>query len=127
MLCQFFGDEGDFIREAQFFLQLQPMVDSAAAGWLISTLEGQAKQEVLSMGAEDINTPGRIFTILKQHWGEHRDSSTLAGAFFRRQQELTESAGKYTFNFHLLRWSESCFSGKGHQVVHQRECRRDIH
>jgi len=72
------------------------------AGWLISALEGQTKQKVLPMGAEDINIPGRIFTILKQYLGEHRDSSTLAGAFFRHQQGLTESVGKYTFNFHLL-------------------------
>ena len=58
-LCQFSGEEGDakdFIREAKLFLELQPMADPAAAGWLLGSLEGRDKQEVLSMGAGDINS-----------------------------------------------------------------------
>ena len=108
-LCQFSGEEGDaedFIREANLFLELQPMADPAAAGWLLGSLEGRAKQEELSMGAGDINSPGKIFVILEQHWGEHRDSSTLAGAFFTHQQGLTESVGEYTSNFRLL-WAKT--------------------
>ena len=66
------------------------MADPAAAAWLLGALEGRAKQEVLSMGTDEVNNPGKIFAILEQHWGEHRDSSTLAGAFFRRQQGLTD-------------------------------------
>ena len=54
------------------------------------------------MGAEEVNTPGKIFAILEQHWGEHRDSSTLAGAFFKHQQGLAELMGEYASNFHLL-------------------------
>ena len=55
-----------------------------------------------------MNTPAKIFAILEQHWGEHRDSSTLAEAFFRRQQELTESVGEYASNFRLL-WAKTNF------------------
>ncbi len=109
-LRRFSGDEGDaaedFVREAKLFLELGPMADPAAAAWLLGALEGRAKQEMLSMGADEVNTPGKIFAILEQHWGEHRDSSTLAGAFFRRQQGLTESVGEYASNFRLL-WAKT--------------------
>ena len=119
------------------------MADPAAAGWLLGSLEGRAKQEELSMGAGDINSPGKIFVILEQHWGEHCNSSTLAGAFFTHQQGLTESVGEYTSNFRLLSaktrcpgwhplrshaaghfygWSASCVSQEGHQALHPREC-----
>ena len=108
-LRRFSGEEGDaedFVREAKLFLELEPMADPAAAAWLLGALEGRAQQEMLSMGADEVNTPGKIFAILEQHWGEHRDSSTLAGAFFRRQQGLTESVGEYASNFRLL-WAKT--------------------
>ena len=38
---RFSGDEGDtedFIREAKLYLQLQPMEDAVAAGWLLGAL-----------------------------------------------------------------------------------------
>ena len=108
-LRRFSGEEGDaedFVREAKLFLELGPMVDPVAAAWLLGALEGRAKQEMLSMGADEVNTAGKIFAILEQHWGEHRDSSTLAGAFFRRQQGLTESVGEYASNFRLL-WAKT--------------------
>ena len=69
-LRRFSGEEGDaedFIREANLFLGLGPMADPEAAGWLLGALEGRAKQEVLSMGAGDVNSPGKIFAILEQH------------------------------------------------------------
>ena len=49
-----------------------------------------------------MNTHAKTFAILGQLWGEYRDSYTLAGASFRRQQGLTESMGKYASNFRLL-------------------------
>ena len=67
-LRRFSGDEGDaedFIREAKLFLQLQPMADPVAAGWLLGTLEGRARQEILAMEAEEVNTPAKMFAILE--------------------------------------------------------------
>ena len=40
-LHRFSGDEGnaeDFTREAKLYLQLQPMEDAVAAGWLLGAL-----------------------------------------------------------------------------------------
>ena len=151
-LRRFSGDEGDaaedFVREAKLFLELGPMADPAAAAWLLGALEGRAKQEMLSMRADEVNTPGKIFAILEQHWGEHRDSSTLAGAFFRRQQGLTESVGGVRFQLssplgenqccpgwhplpdhaagHLCGWASSRVSEERHKALHSRECRRNI-
>ena len=126
------GDAKDFVREAKLFLELRPMVDPVAAAWLLGALEGQAKQEMLSMGADEVNTPGKIFAIMEQHWGKHRDSSTLAGAFFRHQQGLTESVGEYASNFHLL-WMKTNAAGglhpmslKRHKALHSKECRCNI-
>ena len=104
-LRRFSGDEGDvedFIREAKLYLQFQPMEDPVAAGWLLGALEVRAMQEILSMGAEDVNTPAKILDILEQNWGEHRDASSLAGAFFfRRQQGLTQSVGENLSLIHI--------------------------
>ena len=142
-------DAEDLVREAKLFHELGPMVDPAAAAWLLGVLGGRAKQEMLSMGAEEVNTPGKIFAIQEQHWGKHCDSSTLAGAFFRRQQGLAELVGEYTSNFRLLwaktntvqagtlspdhavgylcMWASSCVSEEGNQALHSRECRHNIH
>ena len=52
-LRRFSGEEGDaaedFVRETKLFLELGPMVDPAAAAWLLGALEGRAKQEMLSV------------------------------------------------------------------------------
>ena len=72
----------------------------------LRVLEGRAKQEVLSMGVEDVSTPGKIFAILEQLRGEHRDYSTLDGEFFRRQLGLTQSLGEYVFNL-CLHWAKT--------------------
>ena len=48
------------------YLQLQPTEGPVAAGWLLDALEGRAKQEILSMGAEDVNTIAKIFDTLEQ-------------------------------------------------------------
>ena len=142
-LRRFSGEEGDaedFVREAKLFLELGPVVDPAAAAWLLGALEGRAKQEMLSMGADDVNTPCKIFAILEQQWGEHRESSTLAGAFCRRQQGLTESVGEYASNFRLL-WAKTnavqagtlspimlrdTFAGGLHSVSLKRDIKRYI-
>ena len=88
-------DAGEFVREATIMLRLQPMPEAAAASWILASLEGQARDQVLSLEASDIDTPEKIFAILKRHWGEHRDASTLCGAFYKRQQGRAESVAEY--------------------------------
>ena len=96
-LKKFSGEESsdEFILEAKVMLQLQPMPDETAASWILGALEGRARREVLAKGATNLNTPAKIFEILEQHWGEHRDTSTLAGAFYKRQQGPREQVGDY--------------------------------
>lgn len=104
-LPTFSGDVGSaeaFIREAKTLLQLQPLPNQTAAAWILSALEGRARQEVLALEAADINSPQKIFDVLEQHWGEQRDTTTLAGAFFKRQQGLSESVAEYAGALRLL-------------------------
>ena len=89
------SDAAAFIKEATLMLKLQPMPDPLAASWILSSLEGQARDQVLSLESEEVNTPGKIFDLLHQHWGEHRDASTLAAAFYKRQQGRDESVAEY--------------------------------
>ena len=78
-------DAADFIRQAKLVLQLQPMGDAAAAGWLLGALDGRARQEIIQLPAEEVNTPAKIFTLLERNWGEQHDTSTMAAAFYKRQ------------------------------------------
>ena len=89
------GDASSFIKEARLLLTLQPMPDPTAASWILSSLEGPARDQVLSLDFDEVNTPEKIFSLLQQHWGEHRDASTLATAFFKRQQGRDESVAEY--------------------------------
>ena len=88
-------DAADFIREATLMLTLQPMPDLPAASWILGSLEGQARDQVLSLEAREVDSPAKIFSILNRHWGERRDASTLAGAFYKRQQGRHESVAEY--------------------------------
>jgi hypothetical protein len=105
-LRRFAGDSGadadDFIREAKLVLQLQPMGDAAVASWLLGALDGRALQEVLQLPAEEVNTPEKLFALLELNWGEQRDTFTLAAAFYKRQQGLTESVGDYALALRAL-------------------------
>ena len=99
------GDAEAFIREAKLVMRLQPMRDTVAAGWLLGALEGQARQQILSMEPEEVDTPAKIFAVLEQHWGEQRDSSTLAAAFYKRQQGLAETVSEYAAALRVL-WTK---------------------
>ncbi|KAL8587401.1 hypothetical protein ACOMHN_062134 [Nucella lapillus] len=103
-LPKFSGDEDadSFIREATLMLQLQPMTDVVAVAWLFSSLEGQAKQEILSYKLEDFNSPEKFLSLLERRWGDQRDNATLSRIFFLRQQGPTESVCAYATELRLL-------------------------
>ena len=108
-LRRFTGDDNQakkFIKEAQVNLELQPAPDNVAAGWIMSFLDGQARDKVMSLETRKINTPGKIFNILRHHWGDHRDAQALTAAFFKRQQGLTESVAEYSTALQTL-WSRA--------------------
>ena len=109
-LRRFAGDSGtdadDFIREAKLVLQLQPMGDAATASWLLGALDGRARQEVLQLPAEEVNTPEKLFALLDLNWGEQRDTFTLAAAFYKRQQGLTQSVADYALVLRAL-WAKA--------------------
>ena len=82
------------------------MGDAAAASWLLGALDGGARQEVLQLPAEEVNTPEKLFALVELNWGEQRDTFTLAAAFYKRQQGLTESVGEYALALRAL-WAKA--------------------
>ena len=91
------------------FFQLQPMEDPVAASWFLGALEGHVKQEILSLGAEHVNTLAKILTSSSRTLGGGEASGRLhpgCGISIRRQQELTESVEEYTTSLGLL-WAKT--------------------
>ena len=116
-LRKFSGEHGttdaeEFVQEAKLLLTLQPLQDAAAATWIISALEGHARQEIIRLPAEEINSPNKIYKIIEQTWGEQRDGNTLASAFYRRQQGLTETVTEYANSLQSL-WAKANVAQEG--------------
>ena len=116
-LRKFSGERGstdaeEFLQEAKLLLALQPLQDTVAATWIISALEGHARQEMIRLPAEEINTPNKIYKIIEQTWGEQRDGNTLASAFYRRQQGLTETVTEYANSLQSL-WAKANAAQEG--------------
>ena len=80
------------------------MADPAAAAWLLGALEGRAKQEMLSMGAEEVNTLAKS----SPSWNSTGENIAT------RPPLLGRSSGA------------SRVSEEGHQALHSRECKRNI-
>ena len=125
-LRRYAGEEeaAPFIKEATLLLSLQPMPAPVAASWILGSLEGQARDQVLSMEAEEIDSPEKIFTVLHQHWGEHRDACTLSGQFYRRQQGQTETVAEYSAALRRL-WGKANAAASGKDILY-RQALRDV-
>ena len=103
-LPRFTGDNGaeQFVKEVRLLLQLQPMPPASAVIWILSALEGRARQEMLDQAPEEINTPDKLLRILVEKWGDPRDGTTLAAAFYKRHQGLGETVGDYAASMRSL-------------------------
>ena len=103
-LPRFNGDSGaeQFVKEVQLFLQFEPMPQASAVTWILGALEGRARQDILDRAPTEINTPDKLLNLIMKNWGDQRDGTTLASAFYRRQQGLGESVEDYAANLHSL-------------------------
>ncbi|XP_076463335.1 uncharacterized protein LOC143295496 [Babylonia areolata] len=95
----------DFIWEARMILHLQPLDDATASLWLISALAGRARQQIVRLPATEVDTPAKILTLLEENWGEQRDTTDLATAFFTRQQQSKETITVYASHLRYL-WTK---------------------
>ena len=103
-LPKFTGDSGaeQFVKEIRLLLQLQPVPPASAVTWILCALEGRARQDILDRAPSEINTPDKLLRILVEKWGEQRDGTTLASAFYKRQQGLGETVEDYASNMRSL-------------------------
>ena len=105
-------DAEEFLQEAKLLLALQPLQDVVAATWIISAQESHARQEIIRLPVEEINTPNKIYKIIEQTWGEQRDSNTLTSAFYRCQQRLRETVTEYANSLQSL-WAKANATQEG--------------
>ena len=59
--------------------------------WLIQTLEGSARREVLTRAAREADTATQVLAFLAATFGDHRGLSALLTSFHGRRQEMGES------------------------------------
>ena len=106
-LRKFSGDGGildtdSFIREVKLLLHLQPLRDDTAAAWILEALEGGARWEICQQASTTIDTPRKILQLIHNIYGDHRDATTLAAAFYQRRQNPTETVTEFATNLHTL-------------------------
>ncbi|KAL8607722.1 hypothetical protein ACOMHN_039395 [Nucella lapillus] len=81
-LTKFAGEEGsleaeDFIREARLALELQPLGNAAAAGWIPPRVHGRAKYQVDSKGRRKITTGAVMAQLPTQEWPYQQNGNHL--------------------------------------------------
>lgn len=116
-------DAEQFVKEAKIVLQLQPMTDPVAAGWILNAIEGRPKQDLLMRDLGEINTPEKIFEILVNQWGDQRNATTLTAALLKRQQGRHESIREYASALKLL-WTKA--KNASHEEYFSETFLRDI-
>lgn len=97
-LRKFMGEEEnaeDFIREANTLLNLHQLPAKQAALWIIDSLEGAARQLVLTKNPTELDTPQKILGILKLEWGEQTSYTIRRKAYYGRNQGSVESVSEF--------------------------------
>ena len=92
----------DFIKEAIRILTHCDIPDGAAVEWIIQSLEGCARREVINSAEGRIATPRLVLQLIHDTFGEKRDITSLQRALFTRRQGLTEGILEYAQCMQLL-------------------------
>ena len=73
---------GEWKLQIETMLSFQSLSDSQKADFVLSSLEGEAKREILALERASRNTPKRIFDVLVALYGDNTHISTLRTQFF---------------------------------------------
>ena len=69
-------------------------------------MDGRARQEVIQLPAEEVNTPEKLFALLERNWGEQRDTEKdeinvpMALSVFRDADRSPRSGGEWDLSNH---------------------------
>lgn len=81
----------EFVEEFQRVLKTRPSTTEEQVYFLISHLEGPAKDEIRYRASPEKNTPQKILTILKDAFGERATTSELMTEFYQCKQDYSET------------------------------------
>lgn len=81
----------EFVEEFQQVLKTRPATTEEQVDFLISHLEGPAKDEIRYRASPEKNTPQKILTILKDAFGERDTTSELMTEFYQCKQDYSET------------------------------------
>lgn len=90
----------DFIDNAKSGITSRGLPSSDQANFILSYLEGPAKEEIKLFPKSDLKEPEQIFGVLQESFGEKRSVSQLLKAFYDHRQQEGETLWSY---FHALR------------------------
>ena len=84
----------DWIEDARAILAAIPAEDQI--NYLVSHLEGEARNEVRFAEAANKETTEKIFSLLGEQFGEKRTDAQLKSVLYERRQKDTETVRKYS-------------------------------
>jgi hypothetical protein len=100
----------DWIEDAKTIIESVPVDEQL--NFILSYLEGVAREEVRFAEEEDKNSVTKIFKILKEHFGEKRTDAQLKSVLYERIQKPDETVRQ--FSRHLLELVSKLKTNVGH-------------
>ena len=86
----------DFIEEVENAIKARKLPDAERSAYVISLLEGQAKEEIKLQPSSERDTATKVFTLLRTAFGEKRSLPQLLRCFYERRQKDGESLRSYS-------------------------------
>lgn len=98
----------DWHMQIETFIRAQNLTQTQQVDFVLSTLQGDARREVLLLPADDRNTPDKIFKALTDLYGEQATVVQLRAKFFTCRQQVGEEVGGFVLRLRecLARWRE---------------------
>lgn len=92
----------DFIDELKITFEARDMTSAERVDFIMSHLEGPAKEEVRMYSKKERSNPDFLLEVLTQAFGEKRSSSQLLKLFYERKQKENETLRAYSYSLNEL-------------------------
>lgn len=92
----------DFIDELKTTFEARDMTSAERVDFIMSHLEGPAKEEVRMYSKKERSNPDFLLEVLMQAFGEKRSSSQLLKLFYERKQKENETLRAYSYSLNEL-------------------------
>lgn len=92
----------DFIDELKTTFEARDMTSAERVDFIMSHLEGPAKEEVRMYSKKERSSPDFLLEVLTQAFGEKCSSSQLLKLFYERKQKENETLRAYSYSLNEL-------------------------